>query len=116
MESDSAASDAVFLLAFYVPVANCESVKTALFAAGAGRIGAYDACCWQTAGRGQFRALAGSQPTIGVQDVVQTVAEMKVEMLCAADCMAAVSDALHQAHPYETPAYYWCAVQTSLSV
>lgn len=116
MESDSAASDAVLLLAFYVPVKSCEAVKNALFAAGAGRIGAYDACCWQTAGRGQFRALAGSQPTIGEPGVVQTVAEMKVEMLCAADCVAAVSQALHLAHPYETPAYHWCAVQAPLTV
>ena len=50
---------------FYVPTANAETVKNAVFEAGGGRIGNYDRCCWQTTGTGQFRPLAGSQPFLG---------------------------------------------------
>lgn len=95
-------------LEFYVPEAAAEAVKAAVFAAGAGRIGNYDCCCWQTAGRGQFRPLAGSHPAIGEPNQVETVAEIKVELVCAPEGLEAILAALQAAHPYETPAFqYW---------
>lgn len=92
-------------LTFYVPESHLEAVKTALFAAGAGRVGDYDACCWQVRGQGQFRPLAGSQPFLGQQGVVEVVEEFRVEMVCEDHLVAAAVAALKQAHPYETPAY-----------
>jgi hypothetical protein len=98
----------IYKLEFYVPEADADAVKAAVFAAGAGRIGNYECCCWQTAGRGQFRPLAGSDPTIGEQDRVEAVDEVKVELVCAPDKLESVITALKAAHPYETPAYqYW---------
>ena len=94
-----------YQLCFYVPDTHIEQVKQAVFAKGAGRIGQYDHCAWQTPGEGQFRPLPGANPTIGAQNEVETVREYKVEMICAATCLPAVIDALHAAHPYETPAY-----------
>lgn len=94
----------MYKLSFYVPESHLEAVKDAVFAAGAGGIGAYDCCCWQTLGQGQFRPLQGSQPFIGDLDVVQTVAEYKVEMVCADHLIDQVIAALRQAHPYEEPA------------
>jgi hypothetical protein len=82
-----------------------EIVKQALFAAGAGRIGDYDSCCWQVAGQGQFRPLAGADPFIGSQGKVETVEEYKVELVCDDASIAAAVAALKQAHPYEEPAY-----------
>jgi len=97
-----------YKLEFYVPAEHLEPVKNALFAAGAGRIGKYDCCCWQTAGTGQFRPLPGSHPFIGRQEQIETVAEIKVEMVCASAVIDAVIAALLRTHPYETPAYqYW---------
>ncbi|MGI9286142.1 MAG: NGG1p interacting factor NIF3, partial [Pseudomonadales bacterium] len=55
----------MFKLCFYVPGENLEAVKSAVFAAGAGRVGDYENCCWQVLGEGQFRPLEGSQPHIG---------------------------------------------------
>ncbi|MFA7554529.1 MAG: NGG1p interacting factor NIF3 [Spongiibacteraceae bacterium] len=96
----------MFKLCFYVPVTHLESVKEAVFAAGAGRVGDYDSCCWQVLGQGQFRPLASSSPFIGQQDVLETVAEYKVEMVCADDCIIDAVACLKQAHPYEEPAYH----------
>jgi hypothetical protein len=95
----------MYKLCFYVPESHLESVKTALFAAGAGRIGNYDSCVWQVLGEGQFRALDGSQPFIGQQNVVEKVAEWKVEMVCEDVLIRDVIAALKMAHPYEEPAY-----------
>ena len=92
-------------ITLYVPETHLEPVKAALFAAGAGRIGLYDSCSWQVKGEGQFRPQAGANPFLGQVGTIETVAEYKVEMVCADDCIAAAIQALRSAHPYEEPAY-----------
>lgn len=95
----------MYKLAFFVPESHVEQVKSAVFAAGAGRIGAYDQCSWQVLGHGQFRPLDGSQPFIGQSGVVEHVQEWKVELVVADKLIQQVVVALKQCHPYETPAY-----------
>lgn len=95
----------MYKITVYIPVTHTESVKQALFAAGAGKIGAYDCCAYQTLGQGQFRPLAGSHPFLGEQDKIEQVDEYRVEVICADDCIKAAIIALKQAHPYEEPAY-----------
>jgi hypothetical protein len=97
-------------LEFYVPVNFVEEVKFAVFAAGAGKLGNYDNCCWQTSGSGQFRPLPGSAPFIGSQEKVEAVEEIKVELLCPEDKIRDAIAALKKAHPYETPAYQYYPV------
>jgi len=92
-------------LCFYVPESHLEAVKQAVFAAGAGKIGNYDSCCWQTAGEGQFRPLSGSAPFLGQQGKLEKVTEYKVEMVCEAVLLVPVLEALRCAHPYEEPAF-----------
>ena len=53
---------------------------------------------------GQFRPLAGADPFIGTVGEVESVAEYRVEMVCADDCLHPAVAALRQAHPYEEPA------------
>ncbi len=89
----------------YVPDSHVAQVKDALFAAGAGRIGDYDACAWQVQGMGQFRPLAGSQPFIGKLNEVESVSEWRLELVCAAGQIRAALQAMLAAHPYEEPAY-----------
>jgi hypothetical protein len=96
---------AMYQLCFYVPVDALDTVKQAVFAAGAGRIGNYDQCCWQVEGMGQFRPLPGAHPAIGEQGQLEKVREFRVEMVCDAAHIQAVVAALKQAHPYEEPAY-----------
>lgn len=89
----------------YVPETHLELVKNALLDAGAGRIGSYDRCCWQTRGEGQFRALEGSNPFLGTIRETEHVIEWKLEFLCRKESMASIVAALRRVHPYETPAF-----------
>ena len=98
-------SDQLVKLEFYVPESHLEQVKQAMFDAGAGRVGDYDSCAWQTLGQGQYRPLAGSDPFHGEQGKVEAVAEYKVEMVCAGNLQTAVIAAMKTAHPYEEVAY-----------
>lgn len=102
--------DRLYTLCVYVPVDHAEAVKDAMFAAGGGRLGNYDCCCWQCPGEGQFRPLTGSRPFTGNTGEIKHVAELKIELLVAAPVLNAVVEALCAAHPYETPAYQFWAV------
>ena len=95
----------MYKLGFYVPESQLEAVKQAAFSAGAGQIGDYNSCCWQTLGQGQFRPLEGSEPFIGKQGLLEQVTEYRVEMVVSAKCVRAVVDAMIAAHPYEEPAW-----------
>ena len=95
----------MFKLIFFVPEPQVEEVKLAVFDAGAGRIGTYDYCAWQTLGTGQFRPLPGSNPFLGVAGHIERVPEFRIEVLCRPEVVRASIEALIRAHPYEDPAY-----------
>lgn len=95
----------MYMLYFHVPETHVEQVKNAIFAAGAGIIGNYSHCSWQILGQGQFKPLEGSNAFIGDVNHLETVAEYKVETVCATNYITAVIAALKKAHPYETPSY-----------
>jgi hypothetical protein len=92
-------------LVFFVPESHKEAVKDAVFSQNAGQYEGYDCCSWETLGTGQFKPLPASQPFIGQHNQLETVAEYRVEMLCATQHIKAVLQALLKTHPYETPAY-----------
>jgi len=95
----------MFKLEYYVPTSDVAAVNAALFAAGAGKIGLYDCCCFMTEGTGQFRPLAGAHPTIGQVAELERVAETKVEMVVDDEVVPEVHRVMREVHPYETPAY-----------
>jgi hypothetical protein len=95
----------IYRIDFYVPQEQSDKVKEAMFNAGAGKIGNYDCCCWQTFGDGQFRALEGSEPFIGDKNKIEVVDELKIEIICNIEIIDAVIAAMKEAHPYETPSY-----------
>lgn len=95
----------MYKICFYVPDDFTETVKEALFEAGAGKIGNYDQCSWQCTGRGQFRAMEGSKPFIGKQNKLEIVDEYKVELVCDEKSIKMAIKALKSSHPYEEPAY-----------
>jgi structural hemagglutinin/hemolysin toxin protein RtxA len=96
----------MYHIAFYVPLEEAEKVKEKMFQAGAGKLGNYDKCSFESKGIGQFRPLPGSSPFIGSEGQVEQVEELKVEMICKKECLGEVIKALKESHPYETPAYY----------
>lgn len=94
-----------YKLVAYIPENHLETVKEALFAAGAGTQGDYDQCCWQVRGEGQFRPLEGSNPHLGKQNELERVPEWRIEILVQDQYLAGVKKALLESHPYEEPAY-----------
>ena len=102
----------MLILVFYVPETHKESVKEAVFAAGAGRYRNYDRCAWETAGTGQFRPLDGANPFLGTSGTLERVVEFRVEMLCPEEHKQAVIAALKLAHPYEEPAWHLIFAQS----
>ncbi|PYF79256.1 MULTISPECIES: NGG1p interacting factor NIF3 [Marinomonas] len=101
----------MYSLIFYVPESHLESVKQALFSAGAGAMGDYDSCCWQVKGQGQFRPRKGATPFLGELDELEIVDEYRVEMILEDELKAGVLSALLLAHPYEEVAYHFIPVQ-----
>ena len=96
----------MYQIIFYVPASHAEQVKNAMFASGAGKIGAYSHCAWQVLGEGQFIPLAGSDAFIGEINQLEKTPEYKVEMICDAESIKQVIAALKTTHPYEEPAYF----------
>ncbi len=94
-----------YKIIFYVPEAEAERVKQAIFEAGAGGYELYDSCAWQTKGMGQFRPKEGSNPFIGSKGKLEYVPELRVETICDGDNIRSALEALLAAHPYEEPAY-----------
>jgi hypothetical protein len=92
-------------LVVFVPREALETVRDALFAAGAGRIGEYERCSWYTAGTGTFLAGAGASPTVGEPGREERVAELRLETLFPEERHDDVVAALRRAHPYEEPAF-----------
>lgn len=102
----------MYSLVFYVPETHLESVKQALFLAGAGLIGDYSLCCWQIKGQGQFCPNNQATPYIGERGIVEKVDEYRVEMILKDELKEGVTSALLAAHPYEEAAYYFIPVQS----
>lgn len=106
----TSSSKDLFSLVVYVPIDSADHVKQAMFNAGAGKIGLYEACCWEVEGVGQFRPLQGSDPTIGEHGEITRVPELRVELVCESHCLDEVVAALRASHPYEKPAYHYFRV------
>lgn len=93
-------------LVTFVPNANTETVLNALYSAGAGNIGNYESCSFQTSGTGTFNPTEKSNPTIGSIGKTEKVEEQRIEVLFPDHLQANVLNALNDAHPYEEVAYY----------
>lgn len=100
-----AAALPLYKLVVYVPIGHEKTVEDALFAAGAGTIGAYDHCSFSNVGTARFRPGATSAPFIGTPGEESTPQEIRIETIVSAECVARVVDKLRKVHPYETPAY-----------
>jgi hypothetical protein len=88
-----------------VPREALDVVRTALFEAGAGRIGEYEHCSWYTQGTGTFLGGEGTNPTLGEAGREERVAELRLETVFPEESQDDVIAALRRAHPYEEPAF-----------
>lgn len=95
----------LFKLAVYVPLSHIESIREALGNSGAGHIGNYSHCTFQTEGVGTFKPLEGTNPYIGKQGKMEFVDEVRMETIVEEEKLSKVLAAMIEAHPYEEPAY-----------
>ena len=93
-----------FKVVVFTPRNDQEAVLNAAFAAGAGRIGAYEECSFAIPGAGTFFGAEGANPSIGQAGRRETVRERRVEVVCPGDRLDAVLKAIRAAHSYEEPA------------
>ncbi|GAB3690113.1 Nif3-like dinuclear metal center hexameric protein [Corynebacterium nasicanis] len=89
----------------HIPPASVDTVKKALFDAGAGHIGNYRDCSFDIEGTGQFTPGEGADPTEGTIGETFRAAEVRVEFIAPARLRRPLIDALRAAHPYEEPAF-----------
>jgi hypothetical protein len=92
-------------LVVFVPREALDSVREALFAAGAGQIGEYTHCSWYSEGTGTFLGGEGTNPSVGAAGREERVAELRLETVFPAERHDDVVAALRAAHPYEEPAF-----------
>ena len=98
-------------LVTFVPTAQAEEVRRALFEAGCGCIGNYDSCSYNLEGKGTFRAQPGTHPFCGEIGLLHEEQEVRVETVLPAYLKGKVQKALIEAHPYEEPAYDFYPLQ-----
>jgi dinuclear metal center YbgI/SA1388 family protein len=99
----------------FVPPEAVEKVAAAVFAAGAGGIGAYEDCAFAAEGRGWFTPGPEAHPAIGQLDVPERVPELRWETIVPRGRLGAVIEAYLAAHPYEEPAFDVYAVEDVLT-
>ncbi|PYE47432.1 Nif3-like dinuclear metal center hexameric protein [Paenibacillus barcinonensis] len=103
-------TDQLYKLAVFVPRTHHEQVLQAILEAGAGSIGQYSKCSFNTEGTGTFVPGEGTQPFIGAQGHMERVEEMRIETLVPQSLRSKVIQAMLKAHPYEEVAYDLYAV------
>ena len=89
----------------FVPSGKAEQVRTAIFEAGAGQIGNYSECSFNTDGMGTFKAGNNSNPFVGTKGERHTEAETRVEVIFPSYLQDKIISAMIAAHPYEEVAY-----------
>ena len=91
-------------LVTYVPTEQAEEVRQALFDAGAGGIGGYDCCSYNSEGFGTFRAGADCHPFCGEKGELHRENETRIEVIYEQRIERRLLQRLKSAHPYEEPA------------
>jgi dinuclear metal center YbgI/SA1388 family protein len=89
----------------YCPVDNAQEVRKAMFDAGAGNVGNYKECSFNTEGVGTFKGEAGTNPYVGTTGQFHEEQELRIETIVPNYKVNKVIESLIKAHPYEEVAY-----------
>jgi dinuclear metal center YbgI/SA1388 family protein len=92
-------------LVTFVPVDYADKVRAALFKAGAGQIGNYSECSFNTDGTGTFKGGENTDPFVGEPGKNHQEAEVRIETVYPANLESKILMALFMEHPYEEVAY-----------
>ena len=94
-----------FKLCVFVPLTHINNVADAMHHAGAGIIGEYSHCSFQTIGTGTFKGSELSNPFLGKKGKTESADEVKLEVLVNEWKLSQVINSMKKAHPYEEVAY-----------
>ena len=92
------------LITYTVPE-NAEILRDALFAVGAGTIGNYDYCSFNSEGFSTYQGNENSNPTIGNKGELTQTNEIKIEVTFEKHLQSKILKALFTNHVYEEVAY-----------
>lgn len=97
------------------PLDKAEDLRKALFTAGAGHLGKYSECSFNTEGTGTFKPEAGAEPYVGKIGKRHEENEIKIEVIFPGYLEHKILNAMIEAHPYEEVAYDIIALENSHS-
>lgn len=89
----------------FVPHAQLDKVRDAIFKAGGGSIGNYRECSFTVTGNGTFKAGEGTNPFVGEEGKRHEEPETRFEIIYPAHLERDILKALIENHPYEEVAY-----------
>jgi dinuclear metal center YbgI/SA1388 family protein len=92
-------------LTTYVPIGNANALRSQLFKAGAGNIGNYDNCSFNTEGKGTYRGNEASNPTLGKKGELHEEKEVQISVTFNTHVESQLLKALFEHHPYEEVAF-----------
>jgi len=95
----------MFKLVIFVPSEAVDAVRDALAEAGAGVIGNYTHCSFQSPGTGTFKPMPGAEPYVGKVGELEKAPEFRLEVLAPEGSLHDAISAMLAAHPYEEAAY-----------
>jgi len=98
-------ADLLRKLVTFCPKDKADEVRSSLFKAGAGHIGNYDCCSFNTNGIGSFRALENANPYAGNIGELHNEDEVKIETIYPYYLEDKILRTLFKVHPYEEVAY-----------
>lgn len=97
--------DQLSKLVVYVPESAIAAVEQAAWRAGAGHVGNYSHCSFQSKGFGTFMAEDGANPYVGEQHKLHREPEVRFECIVPTSVQRKVVSSVIKAHPYEEVAY-----------
>lgn len=95
----------LYKVAVYTPLSHEKEVREAFNKGGAGHIGNYSHCTFQSIGQGTFKPMEGSDPYSGSIGKLKFADEIKIESIVPEGRLPAVLDEIKKAHPYEEVAH-----------
>lgn len=98
-------SETIKKLTTFVPKANAEQLRTALFTTGAGSIGNYNDCSFNVEGIGTFNGNENSNPVKGEKGTIHFEEEIQISVTFKKHLEGSILNTLFKTHPYEEVAY-----------
>lgn len=92
-------------LVTFIPLNDVDTVRAAIFDAGAGHIGNYDSCSYSVKGEGSFKAGENTHPHKGEKGTMHFEKEVRFETIFPINLQNNIIQALIKAHPYEEVAF-----------